>query len=226
MQWYTKMECSTKKDLKEFDLIKIYRNWAADCGPFRCFFRATNFVSLKHYPDFQLNTLKLKEGDSFYLIKSIIEEFETKDTIFFLDISATEGMELGFYIQRFLKIKPILVLNNPIHPYGIVGDKEYISRLIGYGELLEKGEPNGFIFILDNCRYKECSEDELKRYFNNQYELTEDDLPYHYMLEELGYKKVVYIYEESVKEDVSYYLEYIKDNNIEVIYKNINIRVD
>lgn len=214
------------KSLKEYDLLEIYKNWAADIGPFRCFLRATNFVSLKHYPDFQLSDIELAEGKSFELLKGIIEEFEMSNTIYFVDIPAVQGIKLGFYIQKLLNVKPILILNNPLHPYGIVGDKEYISRLIGYGELLEKSEPRGFAFILDNCRYKECSEAELKKYFNNQYELTEDDLPYHYMLEELGYKRVVYIYKEAIKEDISYYLEYLKANNIEVVYRNADFLVN
>jgi hypothetical protein len=210
------------KNLKEFDLLEIYKKWSEGLGPFRCFLRATNFVSLKHYPDFKLSEVELTEGKNFKLLKSIIKEFEIGNTIYLVDIPAYEGIKLGFYIQKLLNIKPILVLNNPLHPYGIVGDKEYISRLIGYGELLEKSEPTGYAFILDNCRYKECSEDELKKYFNNQYELTEDDLPYHYMLEELGFKRVVYVYRENMKEDISYYLEYLKANNIEVVYRNAN----
>ncbi|GLC29294.1 hypothetical protein [Clostridium omnivorum] len=213
------------KNLKEVDLLKIYNKWADGLGPFRCFLRATNFVSLKHYPDFQLNDIELTEGDSFEILEDIIDKYDIKTTLYFIDIPAVKGIKLGLYIQKLLNIKPILIFNNPLHPYGIVGDKDYISRLIGYGELLEKIEPSGFAFILDNYRYKECSDDELKCYFNNQYELTEDDLPYHYMLEELGFKRVVYIYKDEVKEDIAYYLDYLKHNSIEVEYKGINYKL-
>jgi len=202
--------------LSEIDFLQVYNKWNNGLDVFKCFFRATNFVSLKHYPDFQLNKVPEDGGDYFEDISSHLKKYSFEDTLFLIDITGTEAIRTAFFIRKIFSLAPILAFNGILHPFGLIGDKNYISYLIGYGMLIEDIAKKGHLLVLDHDRFDEYSDEELRENFNNQYELGEEELPSVEMLELLGYSKVVYMYEQNEKEDLACYLEHLSENNIYV----------
>jgi len=202
--------------LSEIDLFHVYSKWNTGLEAFKCFCRSTNFVSLKHYPDFQLSEVPEDGGDYFQTISSQLKKYSFEDTLFLLDITGTEAIRTAYFSRKIFSLAPILVFNGVLHPFGLIGDRNYISYLIGYGMQNEEINKKGHLFVLDYNRFGEYSDDELKENFNNQYELGEEDLPSIEMLDLLGYNKVVYIYEHNEKEDLACYLEHLSQSNINV----------
>ena len=207
--------------LNNHDYFKIYKKWHQGSGPFRCFVRANNFVSLKHYPDFLLKDVSFEEDENVKKIYFVFEKYDIDKTIFILDIPGTEAIKYAFFLQNYKNIKPILTFNNPLHQFGLVGGEGYISALLGYGELLQAIKPKGYVFILDQERFDDYSVEELRKAFNNQYELNAENLPPIEMLKALGYDGVVNIYSGEVKEDMQSYLNYLTANNFSVVDEKI-----
>ncbi len=207
--------------LSDIDLFQVYSKWNNGLNTFKCFFRSTNFVSLKHFPDFQLNTVPDDGGEYFKIISSQMEKYSLEETLFIIDITGTEAIRTAFFIRKLFLLAPTLVFNGVLHPFGLIGDSDYISYLLGYGMLIEDINIKGHLVVLDHNRFGEYSDEELKENFNNQYELGEEDLPSVEMLNLLGYNKVVYIYEVDEKEDLECYLEHLSQNNICVDKVNI-----
>lgn len=212
-----------KNELCEVDFYEIYRKWQAGAKEFKCFIRSTNFVSLKNYPNFTLNEITSNEDDGFYEFLNIIDKYKSEESIFLLDISAFESMRLGYLLNKNKNFKSIITFKNPLHPYGLIGNKKYINALINYAEIVNSNEFKGYIFILDYDRYGCYSDDELKQFFNNQYELNYEDLPNVKMLDALHYKNVIYISENQIKEDVQQYLIYLKENEITVFEEKFKV---
>ncbi|NPV92991.1 MAG: hypothetical protein HPY50_19665 [Firmicutes bacterium] len=202
--------------LKQQDLRVIYRSWAQGAGPFECFVRKPNFVSLQHYPDFELQPVPQTESRLYKDVRSLVKGAES-GSLFLIETSAAEGIRLGYLLQQRMRVKPILTFGSPLHPYGIVGGERYISALLGYGRLLTPIDPVGYAFILDRQRYREkLSRRMLRQRFNNQYELSQDDLPSIEMLKHLGYQKLVAISRHEPKIDLLSYLQYLRDNHFKV----------
>lgn len=203
--------------LKDLDLYSIYLNWRDNTNAFECFLKSTPFVSLKNYPNFQLENMDSSKEDMLLnKIKSIITEYDKSDTIFLLDIPGHKSIVLGYLLQNNLSIKPILTFNILFHPYGLIGNKKFISNLLLCGNTLKAITPKGYIFLLDSERYLSESKGDEENFFNNQYETTEEDMPSVELLKELGYSKVVYIYLDNIKEDINCYFEYLDHFNIKV----------
>ncbi len=202
--------------LADTDLYHIYTKWNQGAGVFRCFFRSTNFVSLKHYPDFPLSVIDL-HADSYVKLYSIIDGYELHNTLFIIDLPGTEAIKAAFLLQRDKALKPVLTFNNILHHFGLVGSKEYISYLVGLGGIIEAVTQKGFVFVLDQSRYGDFDEEILRKSFNNQYEMDDGGLPYMEMLTGLGYEKLVYIYSECIKEDISSYLDYLIEEGFPVV---------
>jgi len=207
------------KKLKEIDLYGVYCKWRQGAGPFECFFRAANFTSLKHFDDFELSQISLEKDKTYKEIERIIKHNNTKKTLFMIEINDIEGIKTAYLLQEEQKIKPILTFNNPLHPFGLIGGIEYVSSILKLGEELKPINPEGFVFILNQNRFGDYQDEELKKFFNNQYELTDEDLPPYEMLCQLGFEKIIYMYNmEQLKEDVASYFQYLKDKNFKVIH--------
>ncbi|MDF2985093.1 MAG: hypothetical protein K0R50_603 [Eubacterium sp.] len=201
--------------LSDIDLFQVYKNWKIDLGPFECFVKSTNFVSLKHYPDFVLNPGFDNWGIFFDKIHKILQEYDYSSTLFLLDVNGTEAIKAAYCLRELLSVAPIPVFNGVMHPFGLVGSREYISLLIAFGLKNKAREQNGYIFVLNSDRYGDYTDKELRENFNNQYELGEEDLPPVEMLELLKYKRVCYLCDRD-KEDMAGYLEYLSNSNISV----------
>lgn len=202
--------------LKEVNLQQIYGKWYRETGVFRCFFRSTNFVSLKHFPDFELPPVCFESP----LLTRLVDEVANHDwqnTLFMIDLPGELAVTAAFLLGKYHQLKPVLTFNNILHPFGLVGSQQYISSLLQCGEMLEEYQPKGFVLVLDQLRYGEYDAAALRQFFNNQYEITDYDVPALEMLQALNYEKVVYLYQNAVKEDIDLYLQYLMDGNFSVL---------
>jgi len=66
-------------NLSQIDLFDVYSKWNIGLEAFKCFCRSTNFVSLKHYPDFQLSKVPEDGGDQSKAFMALIYELRNKD---------------------------------------------------------------------------------------------------------------------------------------------------
>jgi hypothetical protein len=204
-------------NLQEIDLRNIYGIWKSNLGPFRAFFRSTPFVSLQTYDDFTLEEEYIIEYAQKNL-EIIMEKFQD-DKFVIVDLPLKEIINLSLVLNNEYDIKPILNINLLFHPFGIIGAKDNINKLINNGLKLKEINTNKFIMLIPYDRYnEEVSSEDLKDMLNNQYGIGEDDLPYANMLKELGYNKVVIITKDNIKEDLNDYVNYIsKEIRVEII---------
>jgi hypothetical protein len=206
--------------LKDYDLLSIYKKWVSCSGSFCCFVKSTNFVSLKMYPDFNLGEVYYPSKDSCSFLTNI-DEIDLSDTLIFIDYADYQSLDYAYLLYQGYNIVPILTFNNILHEYGIVGSQEFIKRLIYYSFIIEENRlPKGYAFIMDYNRHNAKSISASRNFFNNRYELEEEDLPSIEMLKELGVKNVLIFHQNEMKGDVSVYMDYLKENDINVIENN------
>lgn len=213
------------KRLKDIDLYSAYDKWRKNTGPFCCYVRAANFVSLKHYTDFELEAVEA-EGDLVALyprLQKIIEGHERRHTLFFMDLPGEMLIRAAYSLTEAYRLKPVITFNSPLHPNGLIGGAGYISALLDCGEAFSDFRPEGYVFLLDNSRYGEYTEEQLRSFFNNQYEITDEDVPPLQMLRDLGYRSLVYIYNGAEKEDIAEYLDYLEQEGFSVIRESVEI---
>ena len=203
-------------NLQGIDLRHIYRIWKSDLGPFQGFFRSTPFVSLQTYDDFIL-----EENISGYdqKVLDMILENAHENNFLIIDLPFDVILNLALALNNEYSIKPILNINLLFHPFGIVGNRDNINKLINNGLKLKKINPRKFVMLIPYDRYnEELESDDLKDKLNNQYGIGEEDLPYINMLKELEYSKVIIVTRDHIKEDLKDYVNFIeKDIRVEVI---------
>ncbi|WP_026888051.1 hypothetical protein [Clostridium beijerinckii] len=203
--------------LQDIDLRKVYRTWKSNLGPFQGFFRSTPFVSLQTYDNFILkeeNTCQCNQG-----VLNIIAENCSKNNFLIVDLPIDEILNLAFVLNNEYSIKPILNINLLFHPFGIVGTKENINKLINNGLNLKKISTEKFVMLIPYDRYNDNLKiDELKDKLNNQYGISDDDLPNTDILKILGYTKITILTINQIKDDLQDYINFInKDIEVEVI---------
>jgi len=211
-----------QKHLMDIDLYHLYKKWYDGCGAFECFVHSTPFVTLKNYPDFVLKDVCFEQDKFTEEVSDIISQHINPRTLFMMDFNAQLSLKAAYILQERSALKPILTFRQINHPYGLVFDEDAISSLIYYSEKITDRNNNGFIFVLDYLRYSEFSEDIYKTKFNNQYEITEYDLPVCEMLNDLDYQQVVVLYQGTLKEDIKLYTDYLQENGIQVVMFHLN----
>lgn len=198
----------------EIDIYKVYDNWQKGLEDFQCYFKVTPFATMKNYTDFSLDDTISPSSDSIDKFSRLKHRFET-NSLYIIDFKANLALDLALLLNNEAEVKPILSFNHIFHSFGIVGDEDMAQRLLLYSNKLELIKPKAFCFVLDKDRYKEDYTCDYMK-FNNQYEVTEEELPPADMLEALGIKNIVYVSEDYVKEDVKYYLEYLRKSDFDV----------
>lgn len=211
-------------NLQEIDLKKVYKVWKSDLGPFEGFFRSTPFVSLQTYDDFVLSDENTNEYDE-NVLHNIIK-ISNENAFLIVDLPLSEILDLTLVLNNEYLIKPILNINLLFHPFGIIGDKDNINKLINNGIKLKKINTSKFVMFISYDRYNEDVEStSLCDKLNNQYGIGEDDLPYANMLRELGYNKMIILTKDKIKEDLNDYINFMnKDISVEIIRVNNNER--
>jgi hypothetical protein len=169
-------------------------------------------VSAKHFEDFELNI------DKEYLLSNPVikklKENIKKDRILIVDTDTELGMKIAAMLKLELHTEPILSYNFLFHEHGIVGSRELIEDLVNVSMRMEPMELDTYAFILDNNRYNDNIDLSNPMLFNNQYEVTEEELPDIEALNKLGIKTVAYYHTGVIKEDISTYLKFLETNNI------------
>ena len=204
-------------NLQEIDLRSIYRIWKSDLGPFQGFFRSTPFVSLQTYDDFTLEIENINEYDK-KVLDTIIENFD-ENNFLIIDLPLNEILNLALVLNNQYSIKPILNVNLLFHPFGIIGNKDNINKLINNGLELKKINSKKFVMLIPYDRYNDdLGTNDLKDKLNNQYSIGEDDIPSVNVLKELEYSKVIILTKDNIKEDLNDYVNFInKDIRVQII---------
>lgn len=204
-------------NLKDVDLRQVYNMWKSDLKEFQCFFRSSPFVSLQTYDDFSINE-DIKQELYPDIINDVLKCIDEKSFII-IDLPLEQILDLALSLNNEHYIKPILNVNLLFHPYGIVGTKTHINKIIINSSKLEKIESNKYVMLLPYDRFDEKIESkDMANKLNNQYGVGEDDLPYGYMLKKLGYDKLILMTGGVIKEDLVEYIDYMKkDIDVEVI---------
>ena len=204
-------------NLQEMDLRNVYRRWKSDLGPFEGFFRSTPFVSLQTYDDFTIETENINEYD--IKVLDIIIKNSDENNFIIIDLPLNEILNLALVLNNEYSIKPILNVNLLFHPFGIIGNKDNINKLINNGLELRKINSKKFVMLIPYDRYNdELLTSDLNDKLNNQYGIGEDDIPSVNVLKELEYSKVIILTKDNIKEDLNDYVNFInKDIRVEII---------
>lgn len=210
-----------RKKLSQVDLLQNYRNWRQGTGVFECFCRATPFVSLQHYPDVELVLSPPEPPENSGQLEAFAAQYTDGQTLPVIDLPGELGVRCAYHLQTTLALKPVLLFNNPQHYKGLVGNRDFINTLLAVGENLEPlGQPRGFVFILDYNRYSNYPDHAYREFFNNQYELTEEDLPETELLNFCGINRLAILSALPLKEDLQNYLQYIQAQGLKVLIEN------
>ena len=207
--------------LRDINIIEIYKKWQYLSHMFECFVHSTSFATLKNYPDFEITKVSTEIDSPTKPILEIVKKHLCSSTLFFIDLPISRALAYVNYLNHELQLMPVLTVRHINHQYGLVGNKNIISCLIEYSSLMSTCNPAGFIFVLDSQRYSDFEDSIYITRFNNQYEITEYDLPPIEMLKEFGYSKAVFIYEDTIKEDLNEYKDYLIENELNIICYNV-----
>ncbi|HCW54690.1 MAG TPA: normocyte-binding protein [Clostridium sp.] len=195
-------------NLKEIDFRKIYRTWKKGLGPYRCFFRSSPFVSLQTYDDFKIKDVH-EEADE--KILSLVLNESSDNNFVIADFEFDKILDIALKINNENKIKPILNINLLFHPFGIVGTKDNICRLIKYSDKLIDIKTNKYVMLIPYDRYDEkINMDKMNDKLNNQYSVGFDDLPTVEFLKNLGFEGISIVTRNEIKEDLMDYITYIR----------------
>lgn len=207
-----------EKRLKDYNPYDIYKKWYGVQGYFSCFFRSTPFVSLKHYPDFAIENYQNDVSKMVNQIAQFINNYDLGNSLILVETAMDRSIEAAYRLYNECALKPVFTFNHIYHAHGIIGTNRDIGLLMELGARLKERDTKGWAFFIDSKRYGEERPEVLRKLFNNQYELTYDDLPPAEMLKDLKYERIVYFYsDDDIKEDLDYYIKYIGENGLEVI---------
>lgn len=201
--------------LDKVDWYEVYKKWTMNSGVFEYLFKSSPFVTAKYMENFQLNLNKdfsIKEG-----LREVLKNNIKAEKILLVDVDASLGVKIALNLNNEVKTVPILAYNFLFHPYGIVGSKELIEDLVAASELLGIVEqPTTYAFIMDSSRYIEDLNLDNPMIFNNQYEITDEEMPDISTIKKLNIKEVSFLYKGAMKEDIASYLEFLKENDIKI----------
>lgn len=193
---------------------ETYKLWSMNSGDMEYLFKSTPFVSGKYMEDFEFT-----EKSCFELDGSIREKLKCSAkecNILILDTNTEEGIKAAILLNNEMRTAPILSYNFLFHPFGAVGNNKLVEDLYSASRIIKKIIPKTYAIILDSNRYRNDIDIENPMIFNNQYEVTEEELPDIDMLRLLNKRSVSFFYRAEIKEDVVCYLRYLKDSNFTV----------
>lgn len=174
-----------------------------------CFVKSLPFVSAINMQNLNL---EIKQKSSSLKLELI------KEDLIIMDISAEKGLNYAYKYRGEYTIIPDF--NMVCHDFGIVKSKPILEKLTLFKDVNLK-VADKYMIVLDYNRYKNVEIKNINEY-NNQYEVTEEDLPEVEMIKFLDIKTVSYICPHKIKEDIAAYLNYLKFNNINVDIKYVD----
>ncbi|ERI91800.1 hypothetical protein HMPREF1982_02843 [Clostridiales bacterium oral taxon 876 str. F0540] len=200
--------------LSNLDWYLVYKKWTANSGAFEYLLKSSPFVTAKYMQDFELNLNK--DFQVKHKFKKVLEENIEENRILIADVDSILGINTAVVLNNEFKVCPILSYNFLFHPYGIVGDSKLIEALAAAADVIEPIKPQSWVFILDKNRYINDMNINNPMVFNNQYEITEEEMPDIDMLRKLNKRSVCFLYDTDIKEDIKCYLDYLKENDFNV----------
>lgn len=200
--------------LSNVDWYELYKKWTINSGVFEYLFKSSPFVTGKYIEDYELNLSKAYNINPEF--KEVLKENIKEDGIIITDVDYALGINTAIVLNNEFQVSPILSYNFLFHPYGVVGDKGFIEALIGAANIIKQISPITHAFILDKNRYINDLNINNPMIFNNQYEITEEEMPDIDMLRRLNIKTLSFFYDKNIKEDIQCYLDHLKINNFTV----------
>ncbi|OAA94129.1 MULTISPECIES: hypothetical protein [Clostridium] len=188
--------------IKEY-YYNIYKNFYLNAGVMSCFIKSLVFTSVVNLENVDIES-------NIQLDMTKIKSVGNEESLVILDIPGGRGLEYGYKYRDKYTIVPDF--NMVCHDFGVVKSKPILKKLALFSSTRLKNYDK-YMIILDNNRYVDIEINSVNQY-NNQYEITEEDLPEVEMLNFLKIHNVLYVCDENIKEDVKEYLNYLKANNI------------
>lgn len=199
------------------NMYEVYENWRSGLGKFKWSLVSTPFASSKH----MVKDLILDDDLKKKTIDDILDDFskdlivnQKEDEIIIFDFDEGRSLDLAFNLNKEYMINPILIFAHIFHSNGIVGSKDMLNKLIKYSYGL-KNESSKYGIFLDYDRFSD-REYNPREYFNNQYRLTEEEMPYIEDFIRAGIDKVIVISKAPIKIDIKEYIDYIKSSELKL----------
>ena len=199
------------------NMYEVYENWRSGLGKFKWSLVSTPFASSKH----MVKNLILDDDLKKKTIDDILDNFskdlivnQKEDEIIIFDFDGERSLDLAFNLNKEYMINPILIFAHIFHSNGIVGSKHMLNKLIKYSYGL-KNESSKYGIFLDYDRFSD-REYNPREYFNNQYRLTEEEMPYIEDFIRAGIDKVIVISKAPIKIDIKEYIDYIKSSELKL----------
>lgn len=199
------------------NMYEVYENWRSGLGKFKRSLVSTPFASSKH----MVKNLILDDDLKKKTIDDILDDFskdlivnQKEDEIIIFDFDGERSLDLAFNLNKEYMINPILIFAHIFHSNGIVGSKDMLNKLIKYSYGL-KNESSKYGIFLDYDRFSD-REYNPREYFNNQYRLTEEEMPYIEDFIRAGIDKVIVISKAPIKIDIKEYIDYIKSSELKL----------
>lgn len=208
-------------------LIGSYDNWRRNSGIFECYVKSTTLASITTLDPSKVNfddyiDINPVNKYTFEGLKSIIGANLNK-AFLISDLEAEENLDFSIMLNNELKIKPILSFNHIAHDYGFIGNPVIHNKIVNYSyKFLNIKEVQSYCFILDNGRYRDNDDYLDPLVFNNQYEITEEELPHIEVLKMANVENLIFTYRKRIKADIQKYLDYLKDENINITFINLD----
>lgn len=205
--------------MNNINMYEVYENWRSRLGKFKWNLISTPFASSKYL----VKEMNFNEDINSKTTDEILDDFlkdliikQKEEEIYIFDIEGERSLDLAFNLNKEYMINPILIFAHIFHSNGIVGSKDMLNKLIKYSYGL-KNESSKYGIFLDYDRFSD-KEYSPKEYFNNQYRLTEEEMPYVEDFIKAGINKIIVISKSSIKIDLKEYIDYLKSSelNLEV----------
>ena len=189
--------------------------------------KSTTLASLSTLDSFKADIKDYYNNKS--VSNDVFKKLESKigtdlnNTFIISDLEAEENLNLSIILNNNFNIKPILSFNHIAHDHGLIGNSVIHNKIVNYSfEFKDIEEVKAYCFILDNARYRDNDDYLDPLVFNNQYEVTEEELPHIEVLKMVNIESLIFIYRNKIKEDIKRYLDYLNDEKVKIVFINLD----
>jgi fermentation-respiration switch protein FrsA (DUF1100 family) len=184
---------------------RAMRAWRRGAGPLEPWFRATPFAAACHYRDRSLSIDNV--GAPPRAVERLLDFLPSPErgTLWIFDLPGPLAIWLAYALRRRRALTPALVWNGWYDPRGALEGREEIPLLLALGAKLEQVPARGAYLLLDTSRHSEPRPARL----DNRYALSEEDVPTHAHLAQMGVKRALVWCWNKPAEDLAAYLAFL-----------------